>query len=70
MELLLVYGYGVLVTCLTGFFFLDYNKTPNNECNATKPEYVFIVLPICVFTSWLGLVLILANEVYTQRKDK
>lgn len=70
MDILWMYEYGVLTTYLVSVFFLTYNKTPNVDCNVTKLECVFLGLPIFALTSWWGLLIILANEVYERRKDR
>ena len=68
MDILWIYEYGVLTTYLVSVFFLTYDKTPNVDYNVTKLEYVFLGLSIFALTSWLGLLIILANEVHERRK--
>lgn len=70
MDILWIYEYGILTTYLTSVFFLAYDKTTSEDCDITKPECVFLVLPLLALTSWWGLLIILANEVHKQRKDR
>jgi len=65
MSNLQIYWYGVLAVYLIGLVGLT--LTDDKECNVNEPECVLIALPIFSFTSWIGVLIMIANKIYEQR---
>ena len=65
MSNLQIYWYGVLAVYLIGLVGLT--LTDDKECNVKEPRCALVALSIFALTSWIGVLIMIANEIYTRR---